>query len=398
MVPFVVAGVVGLAALVSGCGSKEEKEPNADSDPIAEPIKLTLYQSGKNLWYDGDADGKEIPQELTLFSSKDDEAALIRLAKKFIQERPYFQPPCNMPWQVEVLPNRKWESPQGKAQKRLMTRRLAEDLKTIKKIDVAERPVWMQKLWQDLNLMAQELPFLKFRKASRGEVPDGFLAVYDDGAGELIYGDNTPMSLMVHEFDHAITARRRVEPWAIANKVKCPDGSVIQFPMTPYRQTHDQVRTSFKFYVNLENRKDEMLTYDSWQYWQPMLYGIEHGRDKCLSPQEKAAPLADETHAYLVMVRYLLFQMMTDQDIKLTQSQIEAAGKGNPTAQRKIEQGLKKVFRGTSLNHQWAKPLVIAALQDTYGNQDGQLKNYVRNYYAGQSQPGFVDPPNCVAD
>lgn len=408
MLPFVIAGAVGLGALVlGGCGEEKDKESQEELD--TGPIKLPFYQTPSNkLWFDSNADGKEIAQELVNFPEGASAEVLLRTAKKFIQERPYFQPPCNSEWEVEILPKARWESPQGQAKKRLMTRQINKDIDKIKEIPRAQRPPWMKQLLEDLILIQQELPYLKFelakvapkgaKKLKSGEVPYGFLATYNDETGEILYTVKDPHSIMVHELDHAVTARVRVEDWAIANKIKCPDGTIFQFPMTPYRQTHDQVRTSFEFYINLENEKDETLTFDTWHEYFPLIYALEHGREKCLNKKEKESRLADEVHAYLVMVRYLLFEMMTHPEVKLTQDQITAAGKGNSMAKNRIKLGLAKVLQDSSLNPEWAQDLVLNALEDTYAGKNGALKEYVLKYYTNQGQYGFVDVPGCVEE
>ncbi|MBI2336957.1 MAG: hypothetical protein HYU97_09400 [Deltaproteobacteria bacterium] len=340
--------------------------------------KAEFYQiNPTTYWADLDGDGKQ--GNFEKFTIKPGENRVVK-AQEFIKQNPstFWD---FIEWEPTFKPAPNFNHPE----KTTLSKQINLDIAALEKMQ--DRPKIYDELLADLKLIQEELPYVKFRYPNEGEVPEGFIGIYDPINNEMIVTAGAPASLLIHETDHLLTEKRRNENWSVEWKLKCDNGHKHTIPKSPHAPSPNQVRTKFSFNLDFAQQEIKTFTYDSVVAWSYVLKTLEMGSEICLGEVNKQVALANEVRGYMTMARYLLFR------IGFTEQQLGAYQKGgfaNTTLSKAfIEVGLQHHLEGSNLNYRWANAMVVSYL-------DGKLDVFVKAYYTDMAAPGFVDQPGCA--
>lgn len=396
MIP-VILGAIAVGVLVSSCKSEEEKEgPELSPQrPSSDPVnQLPFIQTGVgSYWADLDVDGKQTTEETVFVREGQDRN---KQAQGFIDRNAWALSAC-FQWKPRFLPGTRQDYFEHPLKNR-MDQQLSSDITKLKEMK-GRLPIY-DRLLQDLENITKELPFVQFRYPTAEEIKEfsnnqGYLGLYNNMTNEIVAPRNMPMSLLVHEMDHRVTAHHRIEPWGVSYQERCGDSGLRKVPKAPHLPSPDHARTHFDFSLDFFGNGQNKLTYNDLDYWSAVYRSFELGAQACFSSEAKHSTLANEVRAYQTMGRYLLFKInFTHQDL--------AAIRGQDTgpkqkAKQKLLIGLRKELDGSSLNPEWTNELMLHYLGIGGSSEEENLSTFVANYYSNVIQdPGFVDPPDCV--
>ncbi len=391
-----VLGAVALGLLLPACKDTEDKKI-IEKEPLPPPhdgvLKIPFLNTSKNTyWADLDLDGREDPHEV-IFDRQGNEKE--KLAQALIDKNSWAFSACYL-WRPE-FPNYNRQEIYSHPLKNRLSDQLNRDLSKLKAME--NPPEIYRQLIQDLEIIREDLPFVIFRNPTAEELSQfstnaGYLGLYNLETNEIVAPETMPVSLLIHEMDHRVTASRRTESWSQDYLEKCESGEMRSVPKDPHRPSPDKARLGFEFSLDFFGRGENRLRYNDLDTWEPLYRSVELGVRACFSDKAKASALANEVRAYQTMARYLLFRVgFTQEDLENIRGE---DAKRQTKAEKKLGDGLIQELTGTSLNPLWTHEMMMHYLGRGGISGKANLSTFVKDYYSRViKDPGFVDPPDC---
>lgn len=352
-----------------------------------EPIEIAFIQVETDTWWaDLDWDGRQDAGEKLVLKADDDKDAKF---EEFVRQNSttFWSFQSYKPTFLSTSLEDYFDHPE----RTKFQQQIDRDIEQLKAME--NRPEIYTRLLADLEAIQEELRYTRFEFATEGEVPEGFIGVYDPFSAMMLVNQGAPASLLVHEMDHGVTTHQRVAEYSISYKVMVEEGVVHEIPRDSTKAEPTPENISFSFKIDFPKSGPQELTYDDLAAFQPLIQTLEHGELACTTPESRAAALANEVRGYLTMSRYLLFRVGFNQeqiDLITSEDELEASA-----AKELLLQSLISHLGETNLNPRWAHQLLLYYFGLGGDTGQGNLVVFVNSYYTSQQAPGFADAPGC---
>lgn len=244
--------------------------------------------------------------------------------------------------------------------------------------------------------MEEDLPLIVFETKSSEQIDQeekGALAYFDPRINTVVTPERVNYHILIHELDHFLSSKRRIESWSSPIVAKCPDGNQVTIPKLPYLPGREEAQTQFTFSLDFTKNTHRTFLYDNYQLLERGFRTLEAGKEACLTEENIKAKLASEVHAYLTEARYLCLVIgLSYEDLQ----EIHARGRESNAYYTMMEKTMSYFMKEPDIEYDNTLNLLDYYLGIGGRDRYGDLGNFARKVLVEKGIKGFINSPDCV--